>query len=128
MDPKRAALMGRVRQKGTEPELRLRQAVTRAGGRYRCNVRSIPGWPDLANQRARVAVFVDGCFWHGCPQHFTLPKTRSEYWKAKISRNKARRAAVRVALADWTVFEFFECDLRESVTSAAATVAKALRQ
>lgn len=119
--------MGRIRQEGTAPELALRSELWRLGGRFRCNVRSIAGWPDIANRRARVAIFVDGCFWHCCPRHGTVPKTRTAYWQAKFTRNLAKRAEVRAALTQWHLFEFYECEIREDADGCARRVAAVLR-
>jgi len=83
-----------------------------AGWRRRQNVL---GKPDFVFRRERVVVFVDGCFWHGCPKpkHAPLPKTRAEWWAAKLSRNRARDREVSLALsnAKWKVVRIWECDL-----------------
>lgn len=87
----RSLLMGRVRHSGTACELAVRSAVHRAGYRYRLDHgKGLPGRPDIVLRQIRVAIFVDGCFWHGCPQHGTLPKTNSRFWAAKIRRNRGR--------------------------------------
>lgn len=127
VDPVRSRTMSRVRGRDTKPEMALRQAVFAAGGRYRTHVRDVPGWPDLCSKTARVAVFVDGCFWHACPRHFRMPNRNHDYWAAKIGRNKLKRAHVREALRDeWTVFEFYECELRSRIAAKARRVALAL--
>src|SRR2546430_8666798 len=77
----------------TKPELALRSALHRLGLRYRTGVRPIPGLrrsADVIFPRAQVAVFVDGCFWHGCPEHFKPPSTNARYWADKIARNRQR--------------------------------------
>lgn len=118
--------MSRIRGRDTKPELDLRKAVWRHGARFRCNVRTLPGWPDLASKSARVAVFVDGCFWHKCPKHYRIPKTRTEFWTKKVSRNVEKRAETLASYdASWTVFEFFECEVRERLEAIAADVAAA---
>src|ERR1700685_1997695 len=87
--PARSLLMSRVRRTGTRPEMLLRAALHRAGYRYRINTGStLPGRPDIVLRRFRLAIFVDGCFWHGCPRHGTVPKTNTEFWTTKILRNK----------------------------------------
>lgn len=80
------------------PELRLRHVLHATGMRYRLRA-ALRGKPDVVFPRARVAVFVDGCYWHGCPLHATRPKTNAEWWAARLDRNKARDKEVDAALA-----------------------------
>ena len=117
--PKRAPLtrsqtMARVKGRDTKPELVLRRALWAAGLRYRLH-RKLPGTPDVAFVGARVAVFVDGCFWHGCPQHYSFPHTRQEFWAAKVERNVLRDARVDAELADlgWTALRFWEHETKQ---------------
>ena len=112
--------MARIRGKHTRPELLLRKALWAAGLRYRLH-RKLPGTPDLAFVGARVAVFVDGCFWHGCPQHYSFPATRSEFWADKLRRNVERDARVgdELAALGWTVLRFWEHSLRTKAPAAA---------
>ena len=127
IDPVRSFTMSRIRAKDTGPELRLRRALWRRGARFRVHSPSLPGKPDLANRRAKVAVFVDGCFWHGCPTHFRRPKTRGRFWSEKIKRNQERRQVVLQQYGpDWSVFEVFECKLREKTPRAVSLIASAL--
>jgi DNA mismatch endonuclease (patch repair protein) len=87
--------MARVRQRGTDVEIELRRALHALGLRYRLHVplsRSPRRVADIVFIGARVAVFVDGCFWHGCPLHATWPKKNAEFWRAKIEANRARDA------------------------------------
>lgn len=107
--------MSRIRGRDTGPEVRLRHELWAAGRRYRLHARDVPGTPDICNRRRKVAIFVDGCFWHGCPEHFRVPKTRTEFWREKIRRNQAKREAVRRQLDDWTVIEVFECELKSNL-------------
>ncbi|MBM2620398.1 very short patch repair endonuclease [Actinoplanes sp. LDG1-06] len=98
----------------TKPELALRRALFAAGFRYRVNLKvSVPGRnvrPDIVFTRTRVAVFVDGCFWHGCPQHGRMPSDPSGYWHQKIARNQNRDNAVDQALTEsgWQVVRLWE--------------------
>src|SRR6476661_4110970 len=101
------------RNRDTRPELAVRSAVHALGLRYRVAARPIAGVrrsADLVFRRRRVAVFVDGCFWHGCPDHFVLPRTNVDYWTAKIDRNRARDAETDALLADagWIVVRVWE--------------------
>ena len=85
--------MRAVRGRDTAPEVALRKALHRRGLRYRVDVPVITGSrrrADIVFSRARLAVFVDGCFWHGCPQHATIPKTNREWWENKLAANVAR--------------------------------------
>ena len=114
---KRSAVMSLIRSRGNRAtELRL-IALMRAHGinGWRRNA-PVFGKPDFVFRRARVAVFVDGCFWHGCPRHATQPATRAEWWAAKLARNAQRdRAVSRVLRASgWTVLRIWECALTRS--------------
>lgn len=82
--------MSRMPRRDSTPELRLRSELHRRGLRFRTNVRGLPGTPDIALTRARIAVFCDGCFWHACPEHGALPKNNEEWWTAKLALNRAR--------------------------------------
>src|SRR5687768_13330933 len=90
--PQRSRLMGRVRQRGTTPELAVRSALRQLGVSYRLNARELPGSPDVANRSKRFAVFVHGCYWHrhpGC-RLTTTPSTNVDFWLEKFSANQAR--------------------------------------
>lgn len=113
----RSEVMSRVRSVDTKPEMLVRRTLWRAGLRYRLHDRNLPGKPDIVFKAKRVAVFVHGCFWHGhegCPRH-RIPKTRSEWWAAKIARNKERDEAAMKALTvmGWRVIVLWECELPE---------------
>lgn len=128
VDPSVSRVMSKNRGKDTGLELRFRVALSRTGVRYRCHPRDVPGRPDVVHKGTRVVVFVDGCFWHGCPKHFRLPKTRTAFWREKIQRNKASRARVLKALGGrWKTFEFYECDIEENTQGCAAKVSQVIR-
>lgn len=121
----RSQLMARVRQSGTQPEIALRRALWNKGLRYRLRTGSrLPGRPDILFVGARVAVFVDGCFWHGCPEHGTQPKTRTEFWAAKIARNRERDEEVNAALVamGWRVVRIWEHQLRRDLDGCVAQI------
>jgi DNA mismatch endonuclease (patch repair protein) len=105
--------MQRQRRKDTEPELLIRRALHRAGLRYRVGV-PVPGLRrrtiDIAFTRIKLAVFVDGCFWHGCPEHATWPKANAGWWEAKILKNRSRdrETNVRLQEAGWRVVRIWE--------------------
>ena len=94
----RSQIMSRVRSKDTKPELAVRRILWRGGLRYRIHDRTLPGTPDISNKRLRLAVFVDGCFWHGCPTCYSEPKTNTDFWRDKVCRNRKRREKVRESL------------------------------
>jgi DNA mismatch endonuclease (patch repair protein) len=100
------------RSRDTAPELAVRKLVHGMGLRYRVNARPLPTLrrtADLVFTRRRVAVFIDGCFWHGCPEHHRAPRANSDYWTEKVARNRARDAATDATLtaAGWTVLRFW---------------------
>lgn len=124
-----SAKMSALARRDTKPEIALRQALHHRGLRFRVQVR-VPGnrrrTIDIAFTRARLAVYVDGCFWHGCPAHHTLPRSNSEWWRWKVALNKARDADTDAELraAGWEVLRLWE---HEDPEDAAATVEGAYR-
>src|SRR3954467_8681601 len=99
-DAATSARMGRVRQSGTAPEMTIRRAVSTLGLRYTARNRDLPGPPHLANRSRRWAIFVHGCYWHrheGCHKA-TQPRTNTDFWLEKFSRNMARDEAARIEL------------------------------
>jgi DNA mismatch endonuclease (patch repair protein) len=114
----RSALMARIRGSNTAPERKVRQLVWGIGYRYRLNVRSLPGSPDLVFPRLKLALFVHGCFWHyhKCPR-FSMPKSRVDFWEKKLQRNQTRDAAAITSLrkAGWRVLVVWECEVADPV-------------
>jgi len=100
--PAASKVMRGNRRRDTAPELALRSELHRRGRRFRVDYRiSVPGFParpDVVFPRQRVAVYVDGCFWHRCPVHGTEPKTNSRYWMPKLNANVARDRRMTTAL------------------------------
>jgi DNA mismatch endonuclease (patch repair protein) len=112
----------------TRPELALRRAVHARGLRYFVNrrpIKAVRRTADLVFPRLRVAVFVDGCFWHGCPQHHTVAKTNAAFWAEKMANNRRRDQDTNARLEDagWMVVRVWE---HEPVDEAAAQVVRAL--
>lgn len=110
--------MSRIKARDTRPELAVRRALWAAGLRYRLHDKRLPGKPDIVFASRRVAVFVHGCFWHGhkgCPRH-RIPKSRVEWWTAKIRRNVARDLEVQEALEKegWRVLLIWECETEDA--------------
>jgi len=112
---KRSEVMAAIRSRGNRDTEVCLAGILRAGGikGWRRHV-ALRGRPDFVFHKDRVAVFVDGCFWHGCPQHGRKPDSNKRYWNAKIARNKARDRAVTRALksAGWRVLRIWEHELR----------------
>lgn len=103
------------RSKDTKPELAVRRAVHALGLRYRVAVRPLHGIrrsADLVFPRAKVAVFVDGCFWHGCPEHYREPVSNVDFWRLKVSTNRARdlETTELFRLSGWVVLRFWAHD------------------
>jgi len=111
----RSALMSRIRGKDTKIELEVRRGLHALGFRYRLGGAGLPGRPDIVLPKYQTVVFVHGCFWHqhGC-HLFRLPKTRTEFWKAKVDANRERdRRNERLLVeAGWNVETVWECQLR----------------
>ncbi|MFG2249106.1 very short patch repair endonuclease [Spirillospora sp. NPDC048823] len=117
------------RSRDTKPELALRSAAHRLGLRYRVDTAPVKGLrrrADLVFTRARVAVFSDGCYWHGCPEHYRPARKNGQFWDDKISTNRARDQDTDVRLADagWLVIRVWE---HEDPAEAADRVAQAVR-
>ncbi len=118
LNPTQRALLGRVRQRGTKPELVVAAALRRLGLGYRKNVKDLPGAPDFANKTRKWAVFVNGCFWHrhrGC-RRATTPTNNREFWLGKFARNRARDAEAVRALRrmGFNVILVWECRTSEA--------------
>ena len=108
--------MSKIRSKNTRPEETVRKWLFNRGFRYRKNVAALPGKPDVVLPKYRAVIFVHGCFWHGhdgC-KCFVVPKTRTEWWLAKIGRNRDKDEEAKTTLeaAGWRVFVVWECELR----------------
>ena len=119
------ARMKAVRNRDTACEISVRVRLHRAGLRYRVDARPLPHKmfrADVVFRRARVAVFIDGCFWHGCPLHATMPRANANWWKEKLDANKARdaRANDYLSNADWLALRFWEHEEPSAVASAIA--------
>ena len=117
------------RGRDTGPELAVRSAVHSRGLRYRVNTRPLPELrrtADLVFSRPRVAVFVDGCWWHGCEEHYSAPRANSDYWNRKVESNRRRDADTnsRLQEAGWIVLRFWEHDDPEQVATQVEEVVR----
>lgn len=125
----RSRCMSHIRGRNTKPELTLRKALWSEGLRYRINSR-LPGKPDICFLGLKVAIFVDGCFWHKCPLHFVKPKTREDFWKKKISGNVERDKTNNQKLKElgWTVIRIWEHEIKEDLRGAVDKVIKVIKE
>lgn len=112
----RSRMMAGIKGKNTKPEIIVRRVLHRAGYRFRLHRKDLPGRPDLVLTRYNVAIFVNGCFWHGHDNcHlFRLPKSRKDFWEAKISANQARDMRKQKELTElgWRAGVVWECALK----------------
>ncbi len=108
---KRSEIMSRIRSRDTGPEMKLRKILM--GTHLRFHPSGITGNPDFAHKGEKVAVFIDGCFWHGCPEHFRMPKSNIGFWEEKITRNRRRDMEVTRMLRGmgWIVVRIWEHDI-----------------
>ncbi|MES2275438.1 MAG: DNA mismatch endonuclease Vsr [Bacteroidota bacterium] len=116
--------MSRIRGKDTKPEMLVRKFLFANGFRYKLHDKSLAGKPDIVLPKYKTVIFIHGCFWHGhkgC-RYFVIPKTRPEWWTAKIGNNKARDAIAADTLISkgWRVIEVWECDLKNAAFNKTA--------
>ena len=125
--------MAAIHSSSTKPELKLRRALWSLGFRYRINEKHLPGKPDIVLPKYRTVVFIHGCFWHGhkdC-EYYTVPKTNTDFWTAKITRNQQRDQEVwrQLEAKGWYVIIVWECELKkhrfeDTVNSVAAEIVR----
>ena len=111
--------MASIHSASTKPELKLRHALWQMGFRYKVNDRRLPGCPDIVFPKYHTVVFVHGCFWHGhkgC-KNYTIPKTNTDFWIAKVARNQQRDQEVwrELEAKGWSVIIVWECQLKKTV-------------
>lgn len=127
----RRSMLGN-KARDTRPELKVRRLLHGQGLRYRVNARPLAGLnrtADIVFSRQKVAVLIDGCYWHGCPDHYTAPKANADYWRDKVGRNRERDAETRRLLTDagWTVLRFWSHEDPEDVAACIASELQAER-
>ena len=108
--------MSRIKGKNTKPEMLVRKFLFANGYRYRLNVKTLPGKPDIVLPKYKTVIFINGCFWHGhegC-RYFVIPKTRSEWWIEKITgtQKRDREAEKQLYALEWKVIVIWECQLK----------------
>ncbi|MEV8263524.1 very short patch repair endonuclease [Microbacterium sp. NPDC077057] len=131
--PEARATMQANRGQDTKPEMQVRRLVHAAGLRYRVSARPERDFrrtADLLFRGARVAVFIDGCFWHGCPRHHQAPKANAGFWSDKIAANQARDSETTLRLTErgWLVLRFWEHEIRADAEEVAARIVEAVRR
>lgn len=129
MGASRSEQMSRIRGTNTKPEKLLRSALWARGLRYRLHARTPMGRPDVVFPAQQVAVFIDGCFWHGCPDHYVRPRSRVEFWSNKLRENVERDSRQTLALeeAGWRVIRFWEHTVFTELEQAAEFVEAVVR-
>jgi DNA mismatch endonuclease (patch repair protein) len=125
--------MQAIRYRDTKPERLIRSLIHAQGFRYRVAARPIPNLrrtADVVFRPTKVAVFIDGCYWHGCPEHYVPPKTNPGYWSEKVAKNIARDRDTdqRLKEAGWTVLRFWEHESPVDCALKIADTVIALRQ
>lgn len=120
----RSFMMSRIRGSDTDPEMALRSELWRRGLVYQVKTKAPVGRPDLVIESSKIAVFIDGCFWHGCPDHYVRPRTRDEFWSAKLAENTTRDAAQTKSLEElgWRVVRVWEHEVYESLADVIETI------
>lgn len=117
----RSMNMSHIRSKNSKPEELVRKYLFSKGFRYRKNVKTLPGCPDIVLPKYKTVIFVNGCFWHkhNCPR-FVWPSTNEEYWRPKIMGNVERdkRNLAELQQLGWTVLTVWECELKKKVIDA----------
>ena len=130
--PAVASRMSRQASRDTAQELDVRRLLHAGGLRYRVHV-PVPGMPrrtsDIAFGGLRIAVFLDGCFWHGCPRHATSPRANAEWWRTKLDRNRARdqETTEHLAAVGWTVLRFWEHEAPDDIARQIAELVRVKR-
>lgn len=120
----RSKLMSKIRGKNTNPELNLRKALWNVGLRYRLQYRIGKYRPDIVFLGGKLAVFVDGCFWHSCPIHKSSPKNNDFFWNNKFAKNVERDIATNsyLNMNGWKIIRFWEHQINESIGDCVSQV------
>ncbi len=109
---KRSQIMSKIRSSKTKSELKIKGLMNILGFTYQ--PKNIYGKPDFANRKDKIAVFVDGCFWHGCPKHYVAPKSNRKFWRDKINKNVKRdiKTVKKLKKDGWRVIRVWEHSIR----------------
>lgn len=125
----RSEMMARIRSRNTAPERVARMALVGMGMKgFKTNVRDLPGTPDICFPDQRIALFIDGCFWHGCRIHFRMPKSNIGFWASKINANRSRdQASLRLLRSiGWRVARIWEHELQRGKPTARKAMLRAM--
>lgn len=122
--------MQNIRSTNTKMEQRVLRKLWKLGLRYRKNVRSLPGKPDIAIKKYKIVVFLDSCFFHACPHHFIMPKNNRDYWEKKIKRNIERDYEINQYYLnnEWTVMRFWEHETRKELDKVVNHIIEAVQE
>ena len=125
----RSHCMSKIRGGDTKIEVVLRKSLWRRGLRYRIKT-TLPGKPDIVFHKQKVSVFVDGCFWHKCDEHYSTPKTNTEFWEEKIAKNVTRDSNVNSALIEdgWIVIRLWEHSIKNDLAACVQRIVTAVGQ
>ena len=113
---KRSETMRAIKSQDSKIEILFRKKLWKLGARYRKNPKNFFGKPDLANSSKKIVIFIDSCFWHGCPKHCRMPTANRDYWQKKIERNKKRDKEVNKYYRKngWRLFRVWEHEIKDS--------------
>lgn len=122
----RTRAMRAVKSQDSKMEVAFRSALWRVGLRFYKNVKTLPGKPDIVFPKKKLVVFLDSCFWHGCPQHLRKPVSNTDYWQAKFERNRRRDAQVNAYYREnnWRIVRIWEHELKTDFAGKVAQVAQ----
>ena len=117
----------KIKSKNTKPEITIRQLIWKKGYRYRIG-HGLMGKPDMVFPSYNIAIFIDGCFWHGCPKHYRMPSSNVKYWKQKISQNKKRDRKINKQLKKegWKIIRIWEHDIKQNPEKTVKRIIKKL--
>lgn len=117
---KRSEMMRSVKSTHTKLEDRITKDLWAQGLRFRKNTNSLPGKPDISVKTKKKVVFIDSCFWHGCPIHFRLPKSNVEFWRNKITTNIHRdlKISAYYTTKNWSILRVWEHDVKNNYSAA----------
>ena len=120
--------MSQIKSKNAKPEIIIKKLIWKKGYKYRIG-HGLIGKPDMVFSFCRVVVFIDGCFWHSCPEHCRIPLSNVAYWKQKISSNKKRDRRINSQLKKegWRVIRVWEHDVKNNLTKAVECILKGIQ-
>ncbi|SHL13555.1 very short patch repair endonuclease [Alicyclobacillus tolerans] len=127
---RRSEIMSAVRSNNTSLELRVRRELWRRGFQFRTNVKDLPGKPDIAIKKLKLVIFIDSCFWHGCPEHVRMPKSNVEYWTTKIEKNKTTDKTIteHYQAMGWHIVRIWEHDVKSNFENTMDKLVKVIRK